>query len=111
MVDLDIIEQKPVTMALLKDKLDLAKKDKELNFRAAKVYTYLQDFVSLKKEEADVMYTKLSGLGISKLRDKQIVKIIDIMPQDADTLKSLFAGDTVSLKQEEIKQILDAING
>ncbi len=111
MVDLDIAEQRPVTMVALFDKLNSVKKDKELNFRATKVYTYLQNFVSLKKEEAEALYTKLSGLGISKLRDKQIVKIIDVMPSDIDILKSLFAGDTISLKQDELKQILDAING
>src|SRR3989339_1910739 len=100
MVDIDIVEQKPITMVELNDKLEAIKKEKgELNFRAEKVYAYLQDFVKLKKKDIDELHTKLSGLGIQKLRDRHIVKILDVMPEDAESLKNLFTGESLSLKQ------------
>lgn len=112
MVDMDIVEQTPLNMAELKDKLEHIKKDKkELNFRAEKVYAYLEESVNLKKKDADELYKKLTGLGIQRLRERHIAKIIDIMPEDSESLKMLFAGEAISLKQEEVKQILDAING
>ena len=105
-----VIEQKPILMANLKEKLEIIKKESgELNFRAEKVYSYLSEFITLSKKEADEKYAKLSGLGIVRLRDKQAVKLVDLMPDDPETLKSLFSGETLSLKQEEIKQILDSL--
>lgn len=107
-----IIEQKPVMMVDLKDKLEAIKSNnKELNFRAEKVYGYLQEFVTLKKKDADELHKKISGLGLQRLKEKHLVKVIDVMPDDIESLKSLFVGETVSLKQEELKQILDALNG
>lgn len=112
MVDMTVIEQKPISMAELKDKLESIKKDdKELNFRAEKVYVHLQEFITLDKKDAEEKYKKISELGIQRLKEKHIVKIIDIMPEDPESLKMLFAGETISLKQEELKQILDALNG
>lgn len=110
MTDIDVIEQKPITMAALKRALNEIKKEKsELNFRAEKVYAYLSEFVQNKK--VDEVYTKLSGLDITKLRDRHIVKIADIMPEDADAVKMLFSGETVTLKQDEIQKVVDIVNG
>ena len=112
MVDMNIIEQKPLTIADIKDKLDNIRKEKtELNFRAEKVYAYLQDFAAVKKKDAAEIHKKISGLGLQRLREKHIIKIIDIMPEDIESLKMLFAGESISLKQDELKQILDALNG
>ncbi len=111
MADLDVIEQKPVAMTELKEKLDAIKKTKnELNFRADKVYAYLEELSESKKDVKE-MHKKLSGLGIQKLRDRHIVKILDLMPEDAESLKILFSGESIALKQEEMKQILDVVNG
>ena len=112
MVEIDIIEQKPVSLVDVKEMLENAKKNtKELNFRAEKVYTYLQEFVTIKEKNAYEFHKKISDLGIQRLKDKYIVKIIDVMPEDLDSLKALFAGEAISLKQDEIKQILDILNG
>jgi DNA-directed RNA polymerase subunit F len=111
MVDLDIIEQKPVSMVDLFHKLDSIKTGgKELNFRAEKVHAYLADFANVKKEDMEAIHARLTALEIQRLRDKHIIKIIDVMPQDADSLKAIFAGE-VSLKQEEVDKILEAIKG
>jgi DNA-directed RNA polymerase subunit F len=110
MVEIDIIEQKPLAMAELKDKLDNIKKtDPELNFRASKVYAYLSELSTIDKAKVEALYKKLSGLDL-RLRDRHIVKIIDMMPKDAETLKVLFSGEALSLKQEELKQIVSIVN-
>ena len=110
MVDVDVVEKKPVTLTELKDRLGNIKKERnELNLRADRVYAYLEEFVDKKRSE-DV-YKKLSNLNIAKLKERHIVKIADMLPEDNDALKTIFVGDTISLKQEEMKQILDAING
>ena len=110
MTDIDVIEQKPITMAELKAKLDQIKKDRgELNFRAERVHAHLSEFVA--KRKTDEIYQKLSALDIIKLRDRHIVKILDVMPEDAESVKILFSGETTSLKQEEIQKIVEIVNG
>ena len=109
MADIDILEQKPISMAELKEKLTVIKTEKgELNFRADKVYAYLEDFA---EPNALEVYKKLVGLEISKLRDRHIVKIVDLMPKDADSLKAIFSGEVAVLKQDEIQKILEVVNG
>jgi len=108
MVEIDIIEQRPVSLVEVKEMLETAKKTiKELNFRAEKVSNYLADNVSIDKNKYKELYEKLSKL--EKLRDRLIVKILDVMPEDIDTLKTLFTGEAISLKGEELKQILDVL--
>ena len=108
--DIEIIEQRPVTLTELKNRLvEIKKEKKELKFRAEKVYTYAQDLISGKDTEE--LHKKLSSLGIQKLRERHITKIIDMLPEDADSLKAVFIGETTTLKAEEVKQIIDTING
>lgn len=110
-VDVEVLEQRPVTIVEVKDALESVKKTKkELNFRAEKVHNYATEFTSLDKKEAAEMYEKLKSLNMSKLRDRHIVKIIDLMPDNIESLKTIFSGEATSLKQEEAKQILDAIS-
>ncbi len=109
-MDLTIIEQRPVTLADIKARLEESKKDnKELSFRAEKVNSYINDLNILEKSKIEDLQSKLLGLNISRLRDRHIVKILDIMPTDLETLKSIFTGEAVSIKPEELKQILDTI--
>ena len=110
MADIEILEQKPVALVNVKEKLaEHKKKFKELNFRAGKVYEYVNEFVTLTGKQAGEKQKKLSET-VSRLRDKHIVKILDLMPEDANSLKIIFAGEAVSLKPEEQKQITDIVN-
>lgn len=109
MTDIDVIEQRPITLLELKEKLDSKKSGgKELNFRANKVHTYLEEFTSGRKN--DDVYKKISDLKIQRLKEKHIVKIVDLMPEDLDSLKVIFVGEAITLKPEEQKQILDVVN-
>ncbi|MBS3174532.1 hypothetical protein J4440_01505 [Candidatus Woesearchaeota archaeon] len=110
-VDVEVMEQKPIAMSGVRHMLDETKKNgKELNFRAEKVHVYLSEFTKLNKKEVDSLYEKIKSLNISKLRDRHIIKIIDLMPTDPESLKIIFSGEALSLKQEEINQILEAIS-
>ena len=110
-VDVEVLEQRPLTIAEVKENLEEIKKlKKELNFRAEKVYNYANEFTKLNKKSVSEIYERLKSLNISKLRDRHITKIIDIMPDNPESLKIIFSGEATSLKQDEVKQILDAIN-
>ena len=53
MANTEILNEVPITMTELKDKLeDIKKRDKELNAKAQKTHNYLTKFVDIKVNEA-----------------------------------------------------------
>jgi len=70
---------------------------------------YISKFVKIKSEKAEELKQALRSLGIEKLKDKHIAKIIDLMPEDSDDLKKIFVGEDFSLDSEEITSILGKI--
>ncbi len=110
MTNLQVINEVPLTMAELKEKLeDIKKRDKELTEKAIKTYNYLTRFSELKEKEALKLKEEIIKLNISRLKEKHIIKIIDVMPKDVESLKLTFATDNITIKQEDLQKILDII--
>ena len=78
------------------------KKDSE-----ADIKKLIKKFVKLKPEEAKKLREKLSSLGLLKLRQESISKMIDVMPENQENLNKIFTD--ISLDEDESKKILDAI--
>lgn len=98
------------TLGEVKEILDsLSKEEKEENKKAKDTLNYLKGFVKIKPEHAKKLKEALQNLNIIKLSPKYIAKIIDIMPEDAEDLRKIFAGEDFSLEQDEITTILEAI--
>lgn len=111
MAEIKIISENPLTLVEVKEKISkINERDKELGFRLNKSKEYVDTFTKLKPKEVEELKKKLTELNIPRLRDRHIVKIIDIYPTDMDSLKTVFAGEPVTIKQEELKKILDTIN-
>ena len=53
--------------------------------------------------------SKLEKASIARLKDKHITKIIEIKPKDIESIKVLFASETIPLKQEELQKILECL--
>ena len=105
----EIMSETPVTMAKLSEELEkIKKRDKELNFRAAKTEEYLNQFVKAKK--ADELVEKINKLNIPRLREQQITKIIDVLPATVKDLKMILQGYTMTVSSENLKKIVDVIN-
>lgn len=113
MADIEIISQTPLTLAEVKaniEKLSSKSKD-EPSARMLKVKDYLNDFSQLEAKEIKELKERLENLGIQRLKDRIIIKIIDIQPRTVDELKILFAGENVTLKTDDLTKILEAIQG
>jgi len=78
------------------------KKDSE-----ADIKKLIKKFVKMKPEEAKKMREKISSLGLLKLRQESISKMIDVMPENQENLNKIFTD--LSLNEDESKKILDAI--
>lgn len=111
MSDLKVISETPLTMAEVKEKLaKIEKRDKELSFRANKTKEYLNNF-SLKEKGIPALKKKIEELNIPRLKDRHIVKLIDINPKDADSIKMILSGESLTLKEEDYQKLLEALQG
>ena len=110
MSNLKVLEETPLSTVEIKERLEKRKKrDKELSKKATKTMEYLNTFTSLKLKEAEDIKKKIINLNIPRLRERHITKIIDVMPKDMDSLKVLFSGENITIKEEDLKKILDVI--
>jgi len=106
---LEILSETPMSAAQLREELKKIKqKDKELNYRAAKTEEHL-DHIEAQKDTKP-LFEKLSKLDIQRLREQHINKIIDIMPTTIKDLKVILQGYTISINNENMKKIVDAVN-
>mgnify|MGYP001613549380 CR=1 FL=1 len=105
----DIINENPITFAELKDTLKkIETRDTVLSFRGTKTKEYLSLSTTLKAKEAKDIKKKIEELNILRLKEKQIVKIINVLPQDVDSLKVILGTDSTASK-EDLKKILDIL--
>lgn len=105
MVNIKIVEEKPITMAEVKERIS---DNKDPLPKGIKTLTYLKSIPLEKEKRAKELTEKLNGLGLARLKDKHIVKIIDIMPEDIDSLKAILSQE-ITLKQEDLQKILETI--
>jgi DNA-directed RNA polymerase subunit F len=104
----EILEEVPMSMAQLKEELDKVKKrDKELNFRAAKTDEYLSQVISIKSSEE--LFKKLTALNVPRLKEQHIYKIMDVLPTTVDGLKVILQGYTLTVNNANLKKIADAV--
>ena len=105
----EITSEKPIDTYELKSELEkIKKRDKELNFRAAKTEEYLKDVAHYKKTQE--LLEKVRKLNIPRLKENQIRKLIDIMPQTIQELKTVLQGYTLNLNNENMKKIVNVID-
>ncbi len=110
MADLKVVEERPLALAELKEKLEsIEKRDKELSFRANKTKEYLNNFTLKKMKETESLKKKIDELQIPRLKERHIVKIIDIAPKDIDSLRLLLSGEAITVKEEDLKKILSLL--
>lgn len=110
MAEIETLEEVPLSLTDVKESLDsINKRDKVLSQKGTKVLDYISKITSIKPKEATEIRKKLFETGIERLKEKQIVKILDIMPKDVDSLKAVFVGDNLTLRQEDLKKILECL--
>ncbi|MBI2672050.1 hypothetical protein HYX16_03900 [Candidatus Woesearchaeota archaeon] len=110
MAEIEIMEEIALALPEVREVLgSMKKRDKELSAKAAKVIDYISKINDLKEKEAKEMEKKLNSAEISRLKQKNIAKIIDINPKDIDSLRAILVGDNLTLKQEDLQKILECL--
>jgi DNA-directed RNA polymerase subunit F len=109
MSEFTIIEENPVTLSNLKAQLKAIEKEGTLSFRGEKTKNYVENFELLSPKDSKKFSDEIKALAIPRLRERHIVKILDILPSDLDSLKILLSGETLTINSEDMKKILDVI--
>jgi DNA-directed RNA polymerase subunit F len=90
----------PLTIA---EVVNLAKEsEKEIRLKA-----FSKQFIKISEKEAKEMKEELQNLDLIKLKEDNIVKVIDFMPRDVVDLTKILSG--ISLNQDEVDKILGVI--
>jgi len=68
---------------------------------------FIKKFSKIKQEKAEELKKELQELGLLKLKEEHVVKILDTLPEDAADLNRIFID--VSLDEDETNKILEVI--
>jgi len=91
-----IIETKALSMAESSEYLE----DEEIK-------AFMKKFAKLKKADAEKLREEIEKLDSIKIKNENIAKIIDLMPEDAQDIAKIF--NEVSLDENETSKILEIV--
>jgi len=106
---MEVKDEKMILWAEAKKILETKEKDsnKELGYEQNNALDHLRKFSKLNEKKAKDMLEELGK--IERLKDRQKMGIVNMLPQDMDDLKVLFANEVVSLSEEDRKKILNIV--
>ncbi|MBU0906978.1 MAG: hypothetical protein KKD18_03655 [Nanoarchaeota archaeon] len=90
--------KQPLTLVEVKEIVDKMDEKQEMK-------EYLKNFTKLSKKDANKLKEEITSLGNVKIQEEHIIKLVDIVPKDAEDVSKIFS-DT-SLTEEETNAILE----
>lgn len=102
-----MISEETISNAEAKEILESRAKEIELKYEQKNALEILRKFVKLDKEKAKKIEEELKK--IEKLREKQIVDIVNFLPEDKDELRVVLHKEYNSFTQEELDSILEIV--
>jgi len=102
-----VIKNEPVAMSEANEIMVKREKEGELKYEQKIAMEHLTKFTKLKKGDAKKLNEELSN--VLRMSPETLVQIINILPKTADELRMIFAREKFSLKEDEIKTILEIV--
>jgi len=81
--------------------------DRELPYEVARAIDHVNRFAALEPEESRELVAEL--VELDKVDEPTAYKITDVLPQDRDELRSLYAQERYTLSGEELDDILNVV--
>ncbi len=81
--------------------------DREMRYELARAIEHVNRFSKLEVEESRELVGEL--LELEKVDEATAYKITDVLPEDRDELRTLFAQGRYSLSGEELDDVLDIV--
>lgn len=106
----NIIEENPISIYDLKKEVTkIKKRDVEVALRTGKTEEYINQFAVLKQKDAADFEKEVTDMGIPRLKDFHIKKILDLLPASVEELKVILQGYTLTITKENMSKIIGAI--
>jgi DNA-directed RNA polymerase subunit F len=103
----EILKETLITNAEAKEMLKQRKEEIELGYEQKNSLEYLKKYDKLTDKKAKELMEKLAE--VKKLRERQILTIVNLMPEDNDDLRLVLEKDYVLLTEEEKTLILESV--
>ena len=107
MIGMKVLNEIVITDAEAKALLDKLGKPDDLKYEQKNALSVLKKFVKIDEKEAKGLAEGLKK--IEKLRERQIVAIINFMPQDRDDLRTVLHKEYANFTDDEINLILEMV--
>jgi len=104
----DIVKETIITDTKAKEILKDRKKEVEFGYEQKNSYDYLKKFDKLTPKKVEELTEKLKE--VKKLRERQTIAIVNILPKDKDDLRLVLEKDYNLLTEDEKNFILENIN-
>lgn len=102
-----ILDSKPISMPEAKEIMLKKEKQGELNYEQKLALEHLKNFTKISEKDSKKLEADISD--IIKMSPETLAQILNVLPKNPDELRMIFAREKFSLKEEEIKKILDLI--
>src|SRR3989344_4782938 len=104
------LSETPLALAEVKAILQsVEKRDESLNFLSNKAKEQQEVFATLSKGKKDELYSTLTGLNLTRLKEEHYCKIIDFLPQNLEELKVILQSYPLSLSKKDQESIVAAV--
>ena len=101
---MEIKEERFVTWSEAKATLLKKEKEGELGYEQKNALEHLRKFSKLSQKGISEMMDALRKM--ERLKEKHVVSIANMLPENLDELRLVFANETIALSDEEKKKIL-----
>ncbi|MEW6329498.1 MAG: RNA polymerase Rpb4 family protein [Candidatus Micrarchaeota archaeon] len=107
MIGKETLKSRAAALGEVGDILEARRADGELGFEQQVTLDHAKKFTRLGKEKREELLKEL--LGFEKVKEEAAVKIVDLMPANADQLRLIFSKERYSLDEGEAEEVLDVV--
>ena len=104
---MNLLKEEMITNAKAKEALSIIGKEDDMKYEQKNAYDNLKKFVNLDPKRIEALVKELEKN--KKLRERQIVAIANMLPEDTDDLRIILQREYSNYTQEEISLILDLV--
>ena len=102
-------EPEPISLSEVKNILKRIEKErKELLYEQKIALEHANKFARLTEKKTKELIKELKTLDF--IQNTQAYKIADLLPITEDDIKTIFAKERITLKENDIKKVLDIVN-
>lgn len=104
-----VLTEKITPLSEVKEILESRSKEGELKYEQRLTLDYASKFAKIKSGKAEKFIKELMG-AVDKVKERQAIKIADLLPVTPDDVRVIFAKERFSLTENEIKKILEIVD-